>query len=296
MSASPVGRLTPSTYQYNKQLLRSAAFADCKILTADGERLPAHRNILSPRCEFFRCCFDGHFEEAATCTVSMCDDEPVAVKGLLYYLYTFDYPEKHLHALCLSSAESFHRLQWSIDDADSGIEDSEEGNFYEARPACSLELSQRPDLCWAYDFAMFNIADKYGLGQLREMATKILLKGVRNWKLRSSGQDTSSPENLPSFVSLIEMLYGNEAASLPLESLRRQVLTVLADFLVSYIRNTHVVILFRQYPFFAIDLVEIAAKRRTEMNLGPPSGEDSHDAPSRRRGHIPLNDESDSEN
>jgi BTB/POZ domain len=94
---SPFQKLSPSSEvysnsRYNKDLLADGAFGDCTIRSRNRS-WRAHRNILSPRCRFFNVCFNGKFKESSGMNeVCMDDDHPDAVEGLLYYLYTLDYP------------------------------------------------------------------------------------------------------------------------------------------------------------------------------------------------------------
>ena len=261
-------RLTKSTYYYNKQLLRTGAFADCTI-TCQGQSWPAHRNILSPRCDFFKCCFDGRFEEAGTRVIRMEDDDPFAVEGMLYFVYTQDYPlDVYVRLLGLDHNSG----------SDSGIEDED-------------SAADDTRVYWWFDLLMYTIADKYGLSQLRELAAQSL-RSKAELAAKKRGQFLKS---LDGFVTLIEELYAINHISEHLRELRTQVLSSMCETITHHIRDQRLSALLADIPKFAVELVEVLGKKRDDGERMQREDEKKQKAVRVVLCHIPMNDESDCE-
>ena len=257
-----------STCYYNKQLFRTGAFADCTI-RCQGRSWPAHRNVLSPRCDFFKCCFDGRFEEAGTRSIGMEDDDATAVEGLLYYLYTLDYPvevfEKRLGCDQGSGSDS------GIEDEDHPIQDAE--------------------VYWCFDLLMYKVADKYGLTELRVLAAQSLLDKAE-LAAKEPGQ---LMRNLDGFVSLIDDLYAAEDIPEHLSQLRTQIVTSMCEPVTANIRDQRMSTLVADVPHFAVELVEVLGKKQEDREIKQQEEKRRQKAMRVRLSHIPMNDESDCE-
>lgn len=263
----PKDLLTNSTYYYNKQLLRTGAFADCTV-TCKGRSWPAHRNILSPRCEFFKCCFDGRFSEGQTKVIAMEDDDPTAVEGMLYYLYTLEYPRETYQRFLGTETGS---------GSDSGIEDEE-------------PTSQDAQIYWRFDLLMHNIADKYGLTELRALAGRSLLG-----KAESASKEHQLLKRMDDFVTVIEELYAVDEISDQLRQIRTEIISLTCEAITHHIRDQRLLTLMADVPEFAIELVEALGKNRDETRLLQQEEEKRQEAARVRIRHIPMNDESDYE-
>ncbi|KAF7502561.1 hypothetical protein GJ744_005500 [Endocarpon pusillum] len=260
-------RVKNSTYYYNKQLLRTGAFADCTV-TCKGRSWPAHRNVLSPRCDFFKCCFDGRFTEGQTRVIVMEDDDPVAVDGMLFYLYTLDYPVELDQTLLGTETSS---------GSDSGIEDEE-------------PTSQDAKVYWGFDLSMYTIADKYGLTELRDMAEQALLG-----KADLAGKEQELVTNMDGFVALLEDLYGLGETSDQMSQLRTQIVSSTCEAITHHVRNQRILALISDVPEFAVELVEAIGKKREERRMVQREEDKRQEAARVRRCHVPMNEESDLE-
>jgi BTB/POZ domain len=265
-----------STYYYNKQLLRTGAFADC-TLTCRGRSWPAHRNILSPRCEFFRCCLDGRFTEGQTRVIAMDCDDPIAVEGMLYYLYTLDYPTELYQA---------HVGVEMGSGSDSGIEDDD----------WTTSSCQNPLVYWGFDRLIYTIADKYGLVELRQLARRSLLdKAEAIEKEQQQQQQQQLAKSMDGFVALIETLYAGEEISEHERELRTEVVRSASEAITKHVRDQRISTLMSEVPEFTIELVEALSRKREERRLLQREEEKAQEAARIRRNHIPMNDESDDE-
>jgi BTB/POZ domain len=312
--------LTTTTYHYNKQLLQTGAFADCTILcrpqdpsysarstTSTSTSRPAHRNILAPRCEFFRCCFEGAFREARTpCVVDMRGDDPVAVEGLLYYLYTLEYPAEVYERVLFAGSGAGAGLGSSC--SDSGIEDEDEDEASKGE-APGLD----PRVYWGFDLLMHDVADKYGLLGLREMAARSLLAKAewvgKGTEAREEGEKQQQQrrqflKTLNGFVALMEDLYPAEEESQEAEqeegndlrrTLRRQVVRLTCQGIARHIRDERISTLMADVPGFAVELVEMLAKRADQKRLVQREEDKKEEALKARLSHVPMNEESDCE-
>ena len=254
-----------STYYYNKQLLRTGAFADCTV-TCNGRSWPAHRNVLSPRCDFFQCCFDGRFTEGQTRVIVMEDDDPVAVDGMLYYLYTLDYPVELYQRLLGTETSS---------GSDSGIEDDE-------------STSQDAKVYWSFDLSMYTIADKYGLTELREMGKNALLE-----KADLAGKEQQLVKNMDGFVALVEDLYALEETSDQMSQLRTQIISSTCEAITHHVRDQRISALISDLPEFAVELVEAIGKKRDERRMVQREEDKRQEAARVGICYVPMNDESD---
>jgi BTB/POZ domain len=257
-----------STYYYNKQLLRTGAFADC-TLTCRGRSWPAHRNILSPRCDFFRCCLDGRFTEGETRVIAMEGDDPVAVQGMLFYLYTLDYPtELYQTRVGVETGSG----------SDSGIEDDE-------------STSQDALVYWGFDLLIYTIADKYGLVELRQLARQSLLDKAES----TEKEEQQLAKSMDGFVVLMENFYARDEVSDQERELRTQVISSASEAITHHVRDQRISTLMSDVPEFAIELVEALSRKREEKRVVQREQERSQEAARLRRYHIPMNDESDDE-
>lgn len=255
-----------TTYYYNKQLFRTGAFADCTI-TCKSRSWPAHRNVLSPRCDFFKCCFDGRFSEGQTRVIAMEDDDPVAVEGMLYYLYTLDYPTEIYHKLLCGTE--------SGSGSDSGIEDED-------------PTTQDAQVYWGFDLWMYMIGDKYGLTELRQLAQQLLLQ-----KAALAGKGWELWKNMDGFVLLVEDLFTTEQISDQLREVRTQFLGLTCEFITLYVRDQRISALLADVPHFAVELVEALGKKRDERRKVQQEDDKEREAVRIRLSHIPMNDDSD---
>lgn len=87
-------------------------FSDVSIVVGlDGEVFPAHKLILSARCEYFRNMFYGSgMREARDGTCRFEHDDPRVFKTMLYHLYSRpldESPEPRHLVMCLITAEKF---------------------------------------------------------------------------------------------------------------------------------------------------------------------------------------------
>jgi ribonuclease HII len=272
-SVSPADMSNISTYYYNKQLLRTGAFADC-TLTCRGRSWPAHRNILSPRCDFFRCCLDGRFTEGQSRVITMEGDDPVAVEGMLFYLYTLDYPNE------------LYQTQLGVEmgsGSDSGIEDDDS----------TTSTSQDQLVFWGFDRLIYSIADKYGLVELRQLARQSLLNKAEATEKEEQQQQLA--KSMDGFVALIENLYAGEEISEHERELRTEVVSSASEAITKHIRDQRISALMSDVPEFAIELVEALSKKREVRRLVQQEEEKSQETARLRRNYIPMNDESDDE-
>ena len=69
----------------------SPTHSDITICVA-GTEIRAHKLILSVGSEFFKAAFEGRFSESNAPTLTLKDDDPAAIKGLLAWIYGLRYP------------------------------------------------------------------------------------------------------------------------------------------------------------------------------------------------------------
>jgi hypothetical protein len=212
---------------------------------------------------------DGRFEEAGTRVIRMEGDDAVAVEGMLYYLYTLDYPvelyERRLGSDHGSGSDS------GIEDEDSPIQDAV--------------------VYWCFDLLMYKIADKYGLFELRELAAQSL----RNKAELAGNEQGRFLKNLDGFVTLIDDLYATEDISEHLRQLRTQTISSMCEAITNHIREHRLSALVADVPDFAIEVVEVLGKKRDDRKIMQQEEEKKQKAVRVRLSHIPMNDESDCE-
>ena len=63
-------------------------YTDVTIKCKNQETYRCHRIILASRCKFFAVCFDKGFKEGDDAVISMEDDDPLAIFGMITFLYT----------------------------------------------------------------------------------------------------------------------------------------------------------------------------------------------------------------
>ncbi|KAF5253945.1 hypothetical protein FANTH_1270 [Fusarium anthophilum] len=71
-------------------LLRTGDYSDLTI-TCSKDQCRVHKAIICPRSKFFKAACDGNFKEAQTSTIDLPDDDPVAVRMMIDYLYRDTY-------------------------------------------------------------------------------------------------------------------------------------------------------------------------------------------------------------
>ncbi|KAF5610717.1 amino acid transport gap1 [Fusarium subglutinans] len=67
-------------------LLKTGDYSDLTI-TCGKDQYRVHKAIICPRSKFFKAACDGKFKEAQTGTINLPDDDPVAVRMMIEYLY-----------------------------------------------------------------------------------------------------------------------------------------------------------------------------------------------------------------
>ncbi|KAF5971673.1 hypothetical protein FBULB1_9087 [Fusarium bulbicola] len=71
-------------------LLKTDDYSDLTI-TCGKDQYRVHKAIICPRSKFFKAACDGKFKEAQTGTIDLPDDDPVAVRMMIDYLYRDTY-------------------------------------------------------------------------------------------------------------------------------------------------------------------------------------------------------------
>ncbi|KAF5569597.1 hypothetical protein FPANT_13896, partial [Fusarium pseudoanthophilum] len=67
-------------------LLKTGKYSDLTI-SCGNDQYRVHKAIICPRSNFFEAAFSGEFKEAQTGEIDLPDDDPVAVKMMIEYLY-----------------------------------------------------------------------------------------------------------------------------------------------------------------------------------------------------------------
>jgi len=97
------------------QLLESAANSDVTFLV-QGERIQAHKLVLSTRCQYFRRMFESNTQEGLINEVRVTDISPDVFRGLLRFLYSDalpkDFPEIALDLLVAADKYGVEKLKW----------------------------------------------------------------------------------------------------------------------------------------------------------------------------------------
>lgn len=198
----------------------------------------------------------------------MDDDDPIALDGMLYYLYTLDFPTELYQTILGAESGS---------GSDSGIEDEE-------------STGQDPKVYWGFDLLMYTIADKYGLTELRDLAGQSLLE-----KAELTKEDPQLLKNMDGFVSLVEDFYAREEMSDKLREIRAKFLSSTCEAITHHVRDPRISTLMADIPEFAVELVEAVGKKRDERRMVQQQEEKKREAMRVRMSHIPMNDESDCE-
>ncbi|KAF5616481.1 speckle-type poz [Fusarium sp. NRRL 25303] len=74
-----------------KQLFEDGAYSDLTIACGDDYH-KVHKAIICPRSKFFASACNIPFQEGQSGVVHLPEDDPFAIKAMLYYLYHLDYP------------------------------------------------------------------------------------------------------------------------------------------------------------------------------------------------------------
>ncbi|KAF9768027.1 hypothetical protein IL306_014744 [Fusarium sp. DS 682] len=79
-------------------LLKTGDYSDL-VISCGKDRYPVHKAIVCPQSHFFKVACDGKFKEAHTGTIELPDDDPVAVRMMIEYLYhhTYSPPGTRIH-------------------------------------------------------------------------------------------------------------------------------------------------------------------------------------------------------
>ncbi|TXB97052.1 hypothetical protein FocTR4_00011704 [Fusarium oxysporum f. sp. cubense] len=67
-------------------LLKTGDYSDL-VISCGKDQYSVHKAIICPRSHFFKAACDGKFKEAQTGTIDLPDDDPVAVRMMIEYLY-----------------------------------------------------------------------------------------------------------------------------------------------------------------------------------------------------------------
>ncbi|KAL9560968.1 hypothetical protein ACKAV7_014997 [Fusarium commune] len=67
-------------------LLKTGDYSDL-VISCGKDQYRVHKAIICPRSHFFKAACDGEFKEAQTGTIDLPDDDPVAVRMMIEYLY-----------------------------------------------------------------------------------------------------------------------------------------------------------------------------------------------------------------
>ncbi|EXL42130.1 hypothetical protein FOCG_15478 [Fusarium oxysporum f. sp. radicis-lycopersici 26381] len=67
-------------------LLKTSDYSDL-VISCGKDQYRVHKAIICPRSHFFKAACDGKFKEAQTGTIDLPDDDPVAVRMMIEYLY-----------------------------------------------------------------------------------------------------------------------------------------------------------------------------------------------------------------
>ncbi|EXK28680.1 hypothetical protein FOMG_15139 [Fusarium oxysporum f. sp. melonis 26406] len=65
---------------------RTGDYSDL-VISCGKDQYRVHKAIICPRSDFLKAAFDGEFKEAQTGTIDLPDDDPVAVRMMIEYLY-----------------------------------------------------------------------------------------------------------------------------------------------------------------------------------------------------------------
>ena len=75
-----------------RRLRSSSEYADMTI-TCRGEMFKCHKAIVAERVPFFKAAIKNGWKESVDATVDLSDDDPVAIKMMIDFLYTYDAPD-----------------------------------------------------------------------------------------------------------------------------------------------------------------------------------------------------------
>lgn len=261
--ALPGSLLPQSHHQYAQHLFANPLFPDCTIRTR-ARTFRLHRCVLAPRCEFFHSCFTGSFEEAATTSVTMLDDDPDVLERMLRWLYTLEFPtRRHYHR------RPHHRY--------SGSENTK-------------PFSSCPPDPWTSDLDLWMMADKYGLTTLMEQCVEALMQTAENLAREANlegdadsdadadadadtnadaGADAPRLKNdpfqssAPDFVDMMSTLFtACPTDRADVQSLQCEILAITAPVIAKSMRSLPVLQdLVTQIPGFAVLLVETLSSK-----------------------------------
>ncbi|RGP74637.1 amino acid transport gap1 [Fusarium sporotrichioides] len=90
MAPPPFGPLAGEHGRSLSKLLKTGAYSDLTI-TCGTDKYAVHKAIVCSRSSFFAAACDGELKEAKTGEIDLPEDDPVAVKMMIRYLYTQNY-------------------------------------------------------------------------------------------------------------------------------------------------------------------------------------------------------------
>ncbi|KAK7972603.1 hypothetical protein PG988_006737 [Apiospora saccharicola] len=91
-----------------EEMFNNELFSDAKV-TVDDTTWPVHKSILCPRSEYFKKAFTGPFSEATTNHLTIKGHTAVAVRYVLYYLYTGE------KGTMLANSEDIFTIRQAVD-------------------------------------------------------------------------------------------------------------------------------------------------------------------------------------
>ncbi|KAL7732626.1 hypothetical protein ACLKA6_013556 [Drosophila palustris] len=90
-------------------MLNTKEWADCEIVTSNGQKIPVHKNILSARSKVFAAMFKHRMQENAENCVEIKDFSFDVVSELIRFVYTGEAPNLNLEmsAELLAAADKY---------------------------------------------------------------------------------------------------------------------------------------------------------------------------------------------
>ncbi|KAM4063738.1 BTB/POZ domain-containing protein [Hirsutella rhossiliensis] len=159
-------------------LYATSEYLDCTITCGDYE-LRVHKAVTSPRSSFFRAAFAHDMQERATGIVNLEDDDPEAVKSMVYYLYHLDYPS----VPTLDRSEESDSLDRTVQDSSSRDTVFPSWEDPGARPAVGQprqkKNQEQPKLF--HHCRVYALAEKYDIPSLKKLAYQKFKTESEKW-------------------------------------------------------------------------------------------------------------------
>ncbi|KAM0805987.1 BTB/POZ protein, partial [Usnea florida] len=143
-----------------KSLWTSHMYSDL-VVRCGEEEYKVHRAILCPRSAFFAKACNGNFIERKTGIITMDDDDPEAVKRLLLYLYTFDYPDEDDSDVPVTTDRSYTPPLPSATTLEESISDTMSDSCDGATPHDPRMMT---------NVLVYAVAEKYDIPELKDLA------------------------------------------------------------------------------------------------------------------------------